>query len=230
MKYTTEIDRDTDLLRITAAKTFATPDGQIIRKGQQGGLIQCPDNLSQHGNCWIFPDAKAIEGAQVMHGAILTGNTTAKGAALITDRATAHDSEISGQAVVTNSAYVAQCTITQRARVQGNANARQTTITDAATLDGFCHVEHCTLRGFAWLGGTTRAYNSDIALPATTARPIQNAHFIAAHIERSSHYATLHYEGRDVTAMFTRNGEIRLDSMRAPATPIESALCALIKP
>lgn len=160
MKYTTQRDPDTGLLRIIAARTFTTPAAHIIHKGQQGGLISNPDNLSQHGTCWIFPDARAIEGAQVMHGATLTGTTTASGAALITDRATVRDSTIDGQAVVTNSAYVVYCTITDRARAQGNANVRHTTMTDDATLGGFCYVEHCTLGGFAWLDGTTRAYHS----------------------------------------------------------------------
>lgn len=50
------------LYRIRALKDFYN-----VHKGDLGGYIQSYDNLDQEGNCWVYPDARVWENAEI-HG------------------------------------------------------------------------------------------------------------------------------------------------------------------
>ena len=58
-KYT--LKREGDLYRLIAEINLFG-----VRKGDKGGLIAGPHNLSHHGNCWVYENAKVIEDAMVV--------------------------------------------------------------------------------------------------------------------------------------------------------------------
>ncbi len=124
---TAEVDGVT-LHRIEALKDVVTEYGQyIVRKGELGGFIENPINLSQEGSCWIGGNAMVM------------GNATVKDAAIVQDHAVVKDS-----AVVCEKALVQDfATVQNVAHISGGA-----TIEDKATVkDG------AIVRGTTWVGG-----------------------------------------------------------------------------
>lgn len=68
-----EDSRGNTLFQIKALKAFGH-----IKKGQFGGYIQSEHNLSQSGNCWIYPNASVSDTAKVMHNATLRDYSSLK--------------------------------------------------------------------------------------------------------------------------------------------------------
>ena len=52
------------LYRIRALKDFAD-----VKAGDLGGYIQCEENLSQDGDCWVYNDAKAYDFSRIYDNA-----------------------------------------------------------------------------------------------------------------------------------------------------------------
>ena len=68
-KYKTKKDPETGLLRIIALKDFSD-----VKKGDEGGLIEKENNLSQKGECWVFGDAQVCRRTMVSGAAEISGN------------------------------------------------------------------------------------------------------------------------------------------------------------
>ena len=64
--------------RIRALKDFAD-----VKAGDLGGYIQCEENLSQEGNCWVCDDAQVYSSAQVYGNAKVYGSARVFGYAKI---------------------------------------------------------------------------------------------------------------------------------------------------
>lgn len=104
-----------ELYRIQAVIDFGN-----VSKGDLGGYIECEDNLSHTGNCWVRGDAKVFDHAQVIDDATVMGNARVFREAVISENAyVAGDAMVKDQAVVTGYADVSQCAI-----VSGCANIR----------------------------------------------------------------------------------------------------------
>ena len=157
--------------RIVALKSFGE-----IKKGVKGGWVQSEDNLSQEGNCWIYPDgvvaqhAVVKDNAQVYSGIVsdsaiiknnaVVGRTHCKfgkpsimGTAVICENAQVHDNAIiSDFAVMSGNANA-----TDYARVEGHA-----IVTDDAHIFHYaCMFDNAKLQdnsflcGHAKIGGNT---------------------------------------------------------------------------
>jgi len=74
--------RHNGLFQIKALKDFGH-----IKKGQLGGFVQSEHNLSQEGNCWIYPNASASDKSRVLDNAILRDFASLKDHARIYNRA-----------------------------------------------------------------------------------------------------------------------------------------------
>ncbi len=68
-KYKTKLDPKTGLLRIIALRRFSD-----VRKGEEGGLIEKEENLSQKGDCWVYRNARVYGNARVYDDACIAGN------------------------------------------------------------------------------------------------------------------------------------------------------------
>jgi len=94
------------LYRIVAGEdnpTFA------VSKGQLGGLVSNPDNLSQDGLAWIAYNASCTDGSRVLEDAYVGGNALLAAGAVV-----------AGQSYVTGDALLEGCV----------------TVRDAVTIDG----------------------------------------------------------------------------------------------
>jgi hypothetical protein len=69
---------DITLYQIEALKDFSN-----IKKGDLGGWIQKPSNLSQQGNCWVYDNAKVFGDAEVYDDALVYGDAEVSGSTLV---------------------------------------------------------------------------------------------------------------------------------------------------
>lgn len=88
------------LYRIVASSMINTPH-RTIKIAERGGLVSSIHNLSQDGNCWIFPHAKVVGNAVVSGNAIVDEQAVVSGNAIVTGRAIiTGGSEVSGNAKI----------------------------------------------------------------------------------------------------------------------------------
>lgn len=86
---------------------IALCDFSNIKTGQLGGWIENEDNLSQHGNCWIYgSECKVYGGSSVNDDAQIHGNSTL-----------CHKAHISGRSIVKESLVSGECRIYDAARI-----------------------------------------------------------------------------------------------------------------
>lgn len=130
------------LYRIEALRDFGD-----VKKGDLGGFIESEENLSHHGNCWIYNDAMVYEKARVCDNAKVCDRAEIRGCALvqsgsmvygdavvldftrINDNATVFDfSEVSENAVIGGKAKIygsasvcGNSAVLEHAEVLGNA-------------------------------------------------------------------------------------------------------------
>lgn len=129
--------------RIKALKDFFD-----VFEGDLGGIIKCSANLSQRGNCWIYPDAAVIDNARVMDDAkIVSGK--------VCDNAYVHGkAEIRGNAIICNDATVCGCAeVSDFAKVGGYAIVRDNAcVLDSAEIAGNVVVDgEACIRGKAYV-------------------------------------------------------------------------------
>lgn len=90
--------------------------GTEVKKGDLGGFVERPINLSQAGTCWLFGNAIAKDFVRVMDDVQLKDTAQAKGKAVLTG-----DSVVKDQGVVKGNAYIRNAMIKERGVVGGNA-------------------------------------------------------------------------------------------------------------
>ena len=110
------------LHRIKALRDFGN-----VKKGDIGGWIECEDNLSHGGDCWVYDKAT------------VRGDATVRGEATVRDNATVWDNAtVRGEATVRDNATVrGDATVWDNATVRGEATVR-----DNATVRGDAEVEN----------------------------------------------------------------------------------------
>lgn len=104
--------------------------------GTVGGRVGNYDNLSQHGDCWVYDDAQVTGNARVHENARVSGSAQVYG-----------DAHISGNAQIRDASI-----ISERAQVYGNARVFENAwahglaqLSDSAQLSGHAYARwHCT--------------------------------------------------------------------------------------
>lgn len=119
------------LYRIRALRDIGSLD---IKIGDLGGYVESYTNLSQNGDCWIFPKARAYENASVSDNAVLldnskafenanlSGNVTVSGTSRIFGDSQLKDNVVvQGNCAIYSNAYLkGSVTISDNARIHGN--------------------------------------------------------------------------------------------------------------
>lgn len=144
----TEIDKGHKLFRIEALRTIHTRSGLVVKKGELGGWVENESNLSQEGNCWIFPGCMCFDNAKVTEDAYLQGFAMVSGNAHVFGQA-----EVSGNAKVSGDAMVfCNAEVGFNAVVEGNAR-----VFDRAHVGGNAYVgEQATIAGNANIHGMAK--------------------------------------------------------------------------
>lgn len=104
----------TKLYRIRALRDVS----YHVSKGELGGYIGGPENLTQNGDCWVCYGAMAFDGAQVRDNAVLEHKSRAAGGAIIKDDASLkNDAQAIGKVIVANNERLAGSTVLLNAAV-----------------------------------------------------------------------------------------------------------------
>ena len=100
------------LYRVKALKDFG-----YVKKGDIGGYVENPNNLSHEGYCWVYDNAKIYNEARIY------GNSEISGCAVIDGNAQIHgNSRILGCAVIDGNAQIhGDCEIWDYAIIRDNA-------------------------------------------------------------------------------------------------------------
>lgn len=124
--------------------------GETVRKGDLGGYVECEDNLSQQGDCWLKKNSISCENALIDQNAQVSGYVVARGSALISG-----DAKISEFAMVEDSAIVMAGCVTGNARISGNAQIGTNEITKQAPHISGDAAVYGEVRGKVSVGGYT---------------------------------------------------------------------------
>lgn len=146
---TITVGKNIILYRIEACKSF-----HGVKRGTKGGFVQNYSNLSQHGKCWIYDDAKVYQDANVSENAIIRNEAIIKGKA-----------RIYGNAIVCDKVIVSENAI-----IGGDSM-----ITDHARIKG-----ECSICGYACITHYAKIYGSSVIIAhayiTNKARIYGNAH------------------------------------------------------
>lgn len=89
-----------------------------VRPGELGGWIASEPNLSQEGECWVYPNAMVLEDASVQGDCRINDCAEIRGKAHLSDFVLVHDSAvIEGDVVIDQT-----CTIRGTTNIFGNAH------------------------------------------------------------------------------------------------------------
>lgn len=105
------------LYRIRALRDF-----RDVKFGDLGGYIECEDNLSHKGSCWVYQEAKVYDHAAIVDSAQIRGFAKIRGYALVKNRASVYGlSEVYGNAVIGDTVEVCgKVTIGGRSHITGD--------------------------------------------------------------------------------------------------------------
>ncbi len=164
-KYKTKKDPETGLLRIIALKDFSD-----VKKGDEGGLIEKENNLSQKGECWVYKDAKVCEYARVYRNAKVCGKACVSDCASVYGKAIVSEnakvcgiSEVYGCARVYENAIISkEAEICGAAEIFGNAQVRGASVTEGAWVSGNAQVCRRTMvSGAAEISGNAKIWSTN---------------------------------------------------------------------
>ena len=91
-----------------------------VPKGHLGGYVQCEENLSQKGACWIADDAVVCDNARVYGSAWIGNKSHISGQAVISG-----DAHVGGNAAVLENAHVTSGLVVEQAVIRGDAEIKK---------------------------------------------------------------------------------------------------------
>lgn len=91
-----------------------------VPKGHLGGYVQCEENLSQKGACWIADDAVVCDNARVYGSAWIGNKSHISGQAVISG-----DAHVGGNAEVLENAHVTSGLVVEQAVIRGDAEIKK---------------------------------------------------------------------------------------------------------
>ena len=151
LKHDTIIYEGKTLYRIKALKDIpGIKETCSVLKGDLGGYIESDYNLSQHGKCWVWPNAKVYGAAAIRDDAQVFGESRVHGFSRVSDRAIIS----SGANIYSYAEVFGDAVITGNVDVHGDA-----AIFGRARINGITHVEiygNCTIFGEVRVSGTVR--------------------------------------------------------------------------
>lgn len=138
------------LYRIKALRDFECR-GTSVHAGDLGGYIECEDNLSHDGSCWIFDDAKVYDSAKVYGDACVLYSAEVSAYAEVYDQAVVGDyavvsglAKVYGIAKVIDMGYVlGHSDVSGAVCVSGTSTVDNSIVSDSAYITG----DSCVRRG-----------------------------------------------------------------------------------
>lgn len=129
------------LYRIKALRDFKCK-GTPVRAGDLGGYVECEDNLSHEGTCWVFDDAKVYDSAKVYGDACVSDSADVSAYAEVYGQAVVSDNAVvSGLAKVYDSAKVFEMGyVIGRSDVSGEVGISGTSTVSDSIASGYAYI------------------------------------------------------------------------------------------
>lgn len=136
------------LHRIQAVKSFGD-----VKKGDLGGFIECENNLSHSGDCWLYDNAYVYGDANV------SGNATIHDYGVVCGNASVSgNARIRGNALIHERAHICDASVViGYSNVSGNSHIKGSSI-----LSGYCDVRDSDIDGIVHICYTSKVINSSI--------------------------------------------------------------------
>lgn len=176
----TENRHDLRLYRIKAIRDIPKFS---IKKGDLGGLVQTPLNLSQDGDCWLDEESKIIGNARVSGDAFIKEsivqddakisgggritNSEILNAAVIDNAACINDSRVCDDATILDSAVVKDSDLHNKTKVSGKVNITRSSLQDSCIVSGQSKVIDSTVKNNAKISNKAFVQNSVISDSST---------------------------------------------------------------
>lgn len=150
------------LYRIRALKDLTVG----VQKGDLGGFIESPSNLSDENNCWVAGNAKIFDNAVVENNAHVSGNAVISENSLISDHA-----EVSGSAIINGNTKVYSnakvkdfAIISDKAVITGNAIiSGRAEISENARISSYVEIsENAEIAGNSKILGHVKVYGDAV--------------------------------------------------------------------
>ena len=142
-KYTMHFSEYEGLYRIKALRNI----GDDVKAGENGGLVENPNNLSQFDDCWIYPDARVIDNARVTDDAKIQGESCVK-----------NDARVRNNVIIKGKVYIEdQAGVFNAAILDGNISIKD----DACIEDDVKLMGHIRVNGRANIYGNSIIDNSE---------------------------------------------------------------------
>lgn len=103
------------LYRVQALKDFGD-----VKAGDKGGWVESEENLSHHGNCWIYDDAMVFEYSHVLENAKIVNNAKVLGFSCVAGNAIIGHNAILNGDVYINDAKVSDILINEYTEIVGD--------------------------------------------------------------------------------------------------------------
>lgn len=174
------------LYQIRAVEDFVTWNGIEVSTGDLGGFIKSEYNLSQRGRCWVMDDAKVYGEARVCDDAVIAGNSSISGYALVLDCGSVKNSYVYDKAVVDGKSRIldgskvhghsrvsGETVIRMSSETYGNAIIKDKAqvlagiIGENAILSEMAYVEHAEVYGNAIMKGKAMAIDGAVVKGTT---------------------------------------------------------------
>ena len=159
------------LYRIKALKDFGD-----VKVGDIGGWVESEKNLSQEGNCWIYPEVFLYDNSRVENDAVVCGESIIKGCGKVSGKAYLENCSVEDGAVVEGTARVIGSTrspyaivIKDSAVVRSNVYGKFI-ICGSAIIDGDYHPQEYK----QWISGIIRDGNDPVTYPAPSGTEYKN--------------------------------------------------------
>lgn len=94
-------------------RIVALNDFSDVKCGENGGLVEFEHNLSQDGDCWIYDNAKAIDGSTVSDKAQIRDNSEVSGTAKVCGDAVLNGKSYVGCRAVVASGTLKDCVVSK---------------------------------------------------------------------------------------------------------------------
>lgn len=128
-----------------------------VKKGDIGGYVDSEDVLSPEGECWIFDDSLAVEGAKVLGNASVSGRSHVRGSTIQDDAFVVQSSVVRNNSVIKERGAITNYAVIDNSTVGGESVVGGADVT-SSTLDDICYAGQTAFLVGAKITGDARVF------------------------------------------------------------------------
>jgi len=154
MSYKSSIG-NVNLYRIRSLIEFVATNGLVVEKGDLGGWIEKPHNLSQYGLCWVTQNAEVFDDARIIDNALVDDQARVFGCAICRDSSVVcEDAMVSGHAFLAGRCVISgDASVSENAKILDNARVKDAVVVNGQSIvcDNSLVEDEAFVTGFAYL-------------------------------------------------------------------------------